>query len=353
MCFKSINKILFSHVQDQTAANYIREFEEAYRGLPVGYLHQQQQPLPSDLALDNNNRAESCCYGMLPQQHPTSPHNSSTNNNATTMMMVEAMQSSSSHCNEFFQPGEIFQLDHPITTTTNGGQFESLVNVGGGSRLYPSPSSSPPMMTTTSSSYRERFVGYHNQRRSTTAIESSSSSDDDINEDSMEFEPMIVHSDYPDIYTGAIPPMMMAGGDYHLGQKFNHHPPYPPAVTTGYSSAAEFDPLAYPEQHGSPRGGKYEDYLRTAGTDGGRGAMGDTEPAGWKYANTPPNHHPPHHPASMTSKYPEDSFRALSKQVTFSENDLHADFYRRQSSSPPVLLLRGAATADFADSVLL
>ena len=72
-----------SSTQDLAAATYIREFEEAYRGIPNSC--QQQQQLGMD---DSLCQQQVDCF----QQYPLDT--------------------------EFFQPNQIFQLDHPISENT-------------------------------------------------------------------------------------------------------------------------------------------------------------------------------------------------------------------------------------------
>lgn len=286
---------------------------------------------------------------------------------------------------EFFQPGEIFQLDQPLVTTTavddlNSHQFEPSVFSNSSAKVGASSASQRHL----------RMTGLDNS--------SSSSSEDDGNEeedDRMEFEPLMVHSDYPDIYSGVVPSsLMLFGGDYngsgggnHHGAKHNHrhnfhHTPhdYPQAASyalrvqqhTGGAPRIVVSDAKYPAECRQP---EEEDYLGLGTTDGPSGPHQDSEATGWKYANTcssPPPPHPPPYPhqqpppASMTlltSKHRDTNSEAASR-AAFGNHHPGEDYRCHHPAAtpqlrgmlPPTAMAGGGSAVkyeEFGDSILL
>ena len=331
---------------------------------------------------DNNNRADSCCFNNSSSSllSPTIPNGTTANGTTPTAMMTPMSTAATTAPCEFFQPGEIFQLDTPLSgaehpsNNVTGHQFESLLN-GGECHTNDAALSS---------------FSHHRRRTTLTAgFDSSSTSgndDDDDDEDTMEFEPLVVHSDYPDIYTGSVPPPMMMTmfGEYSGGSgiKPDQQPPPPPLPPTLSYQYHHHPPApdyllarSQPARHGSARALMSSKYAldSAAGDYGGIACVTDgsqTEAAGWKCANTPPPPPPYPHQAPTTtsetfaSKYREANGRTfgdLEEQQEEEEEMLQRRHYTQQRG----MMLSHAAAAvpggemaakyapHFGDSVLL
>ena len=267
--------------------------------------------------------------------------------------MVEA---TTAHC-EFFQPGEIFQLDTPLSsaaTESSGRQFEALF--GDGDRHG-------------ANGDMESALGW--RRAMTTGLESgsnSSSSEDDNDEDRMGFEPMIVHSDYPDIYNGGIvAPLAMSFSEYSANSghaaKLNHHSNYYHQIPSTVSYRPQTNPPTpvimnskYPLNPGA-------DYLGLVTPDGA-----EEQSATWKYANSgaPTSPSPPPYPLqpaamALTSKYQD--LNEVQESRTFATHQGKEAEFRLQYSPPlrgvvaPSAVATGgeaaAKYADFGEALLL
>ncbi len=263
---------------------------------------------------------------------------------------MEATTTAGAHC-EFFQPGEIFQLDTPLSSSvveSSGRQFDSLF--GDGDRFLVGNGGVPPSL-----GWRRAIM-----TGGLDSASNSSSSDDDNNnndEDSrMEFEQMVVHSGgYPDIYNGATisPPMGFNEYNSHSA-KLNHHPHYHQHSPAPVSYAHPPPPVIMNNSAKYPLNPPADLYLGLLTTDGAR----EQQSATWKCANSgasPSSSPPPPYPhlqSATTSKYRDLS--EMQDSRTFEKHSAKEEEAFRQpySTMPPGRDL-APKYAEFGEALLL
>ena len=152
-----------SSTQDLAAATYLREFEEAYRGLPAGCVQQHQMMAQSQQNLIQNQ-----------QQLSENCH-----------LQTEYYQTGFSADSEFFQPSEIFHLDQPLTEL----KYENLRT-----NRFENPQIPPPLQLTEINRLETQF----SHPPPPPLAQCKYAPEDRLVHEKIEFDNP---GDYPDIYT--------------------------------------------------------------------------------------------------------------------------------------------------------
>ena len=156
-----------SSTQDLAAATYLREFEEAYRGLPAGYVQQHQIIAQSQQNLIQNE-----------QQLSENCH-----------LQTEYYQTGFSSDNDFFQPSEIFHLDQPLTEL----KYENLRT-----NRFENPQIPPPLQLTEINRLENQFSHPPPPPPPPPLAQCKYAPEDRLVHEKIEFDNP---GDYPDIYT--------------------------------------------------------------------------------------------------------------------------------------------------------